>query len=83
MQVSDRILPRVVEIATEALHSEKNILMVAGPAGAGGAMIVLIRFLDNCGETRENGDRKGLGCPNSTKHGSKLLCPNDPHHIGR
>ena len=43
MQVSDRLLPRVVEIATEALHSEKNILMVAGPAGAGGAMFLCLR----------------------------------------
>ena len=46
MQVSDRILPRVVEIATEALHSEKNILMVAGPAGAGGAMSNELDVLD-------------------------------------
>ena len=73
----------MAEIATEAFHSEKSILMVAGPAGAGGAMIVLIQFLDNCGETQENGDRRGLGCSNSMKHFTKLWFPKDPHHIKR
>ena len=53
MQVSDRILPRVVEIATEALHSEKNILMVAGPAGAGGAMSNELDVLDKMNKQEE------------------------------
>ena len=56
---------QVTEIATTQLKCTRNVLMVAGPAGAGGAMIVLIQYLDNCGEARQGNRMKGLGVTNT------------------
>ena len=53
----------MAKIATEALHPEKNILIVAGPAGAGGAISKELDVLDKMNKQEEK-ERKRRGWVN-------------------